>query len=108
MTSSPSQLWALIAAHQSATGISTNELARRIGVSRQTLADWRTSGLVGRVPKRSTLTGVADANTTASSYYSPIMFLFIGGAFMALAIERTGLHRRLALFIMGLSGGKTW
>ena len=54
------------------------------------------------------LTGVADANTTASSYYSPIMFLFIGGAFMALAIERTGLHRRLALFIMGLSGGKTW
>jgi len=61
MTSSPSQLWALIAAHQSATGVSTNELARRIGVSRQTLADWRTSGLIGRVPKRSTLTGVADA-----------------------------------------------
>jgi len=54
------------------------------------------------------LTGVADADTTASAYYSPIMFLFIGGAFLALAIERTGLHRRLALFIMGLSGGKTW
>ena len=54
------------------------------------------------------LTGVANANATASAYYSPIMFLFIGGAFLALAIERTGLHRRLALFIMGLAGEKPW
>lgn len=54
------------------------------------------------------LTGVADANATASAYYSPIMFLFIGGAFLALAIERTGLHRRLALFIMRLAGQKPW
>ncbi|MFA7588370.1 MAG: DASS family sodium-coupled anion symporter, partial [Novosphingobium sp.] len=38
----------------------------------------------------------------------PIMFLFIGGAFLALAIERTGLHRRLALFIMGLAGDRPW
>ena len=52
------------------------------------------------------LTGVADASKTASSYYSPIMFLFIGGAFLALAIERTGLHRRLALFIMGFAGAR--
>jgi sodium-dependent dicarboxylate transporter 2/3/5 len=50
------------------------------------------------------LTGVADARKTAGSYYSDIMFLFIGGAFLALAIERTGLHRRLALFIMNLAG----
>ncbi len=50
------------------------------------------------------LSGIADATKTAGSYYSPIMFLFIGGAFLALAIERTGLHRRLALFIMGLAG----
>ncbi|PLK27458.1 DASS family sodium-coupled anion symporter [Novosphingobium sp. TH158] len=54
------------------------------------------------------LVGVADANKTASAYYSPIMFLFIAGAFLALAIERTGLHRRLALFIMGLAGAKPW
>lgn len=54
------------------------------------------------------LTGVADANKTASAYYSPIMFLFIGGGFLALAIERTGLHRRLALFIMGLAGTRPW
>lgn len=50
------------------------------------------------------LTGVADANKTASAYYSSIVFLFIGGAFLALAIERTGLHRRLALFIMSFAG----
>jgi sodium-dependent dicarboxylate transporter 2/3/5 len=54
------------------------------------------------------LTGVADANATAAAYYSPIMFLFVGGAFLALAIERTGLHRRLALRIMGLAGKKPW
>ncbi|MBD3729494.1 MAG: DASS family sodium-coupled anion symporter [Sphingomonadales bacterium] len=54
------------------------------------------------------LTGVADAGRTAAAYYSPIMFIFIGGAFLALAIERTGLHRRLALFIMGLTGPKSW
>ncbi|MXO58186.1 DASS family sodium-coupled anion symporter [Altererythrobacter salegens] len=54
------------------------------------------------------LAGVADANRTASAYYSPIIFIFIGGAFLALAIERTGLHRRLALFIMGLTGATSW
>jgi sodium-dependent dicarboxylate transporter 2/3/5 len=54
------------------------------------------------------LTGVADANRTAAAYYSPIMFLFVGGAFLALAIERTGMHRRLALFIMNRSGDKPW
>jgi solute carrier family 13 (sodium-dependent dicarboxylate transporter), member 2/3/5 len=54
------------------------------------------------------LLGVADANKTASSYYSPIMFLFIGGAFLALAIERTGLHRRLAHAILVRAGGTPW
>jgi sodium-dependent dicarboxylate transporter 2/3/5 len=54
------------------------------------------------------LLGIADANKTASSYYSPIMFLFIGGAFLALSIERTGLHRRLALAILGRAGDTPW
>ena len=54
------------------------------------------------------LAGIADANKTASAYYSPIIFVFIGGAFLALAIERTGLHRRLALWIMGLAGPSAW
>ena len=54
------------------------------------------------------LAGVSDARATASSYYSPILFLILGGAFIALAIERTGLHRRLALAILnrvGTGGG---
>ena len=34
------------------------------------------------------LLGVADSNKTASAYYSPIMFLFLGGAFLALTIGR--------------------
>ncbi len=50
------------------------------------------------------LTGVMDANKAAASYYSPILFLILGGAFIALAIERTGLHRRLALAILQRSG----
>jgi solute carrier family 13 (sodium-dependent dicarboxylate transporter), member 2/3/5 len=54
------------------------------------------------------LLGVADATKTAAAYYSPIMFLFLGGAFLALAIERTGLHRRLALAILARAGHTNW
>ncbi|GMN14739.1 SLC13 family permease [Altererythrobacter sp. MTPC7] len=48
--------------------------------------------------------GVSDARTTASTYYSPILFLLLGGAFIALAIERTGLHKRLATAILNALG----
>ena len=54
------------------------------------------------------LLGIADAGKTAAAYYSPIMFLFLGGAFLALAIERAGLHRRLALAILNRAGGSNW
>ena len=54
------------------------------------------------------LLGVADATKAAAAYYSPIMFLFLGGAFLALAIERTGLHRRLALAILAHAGHTNW
>lgn len=50
------------------------------------------------------LAGVMDAKTTASTYYSDIIFLLLGGAFIALTIERTGLHRRLALFLLKTVG----
>ena len=50
------------------------------------------------------LGGVSTADQTASSYYSPILFLLLGGAFIALAIERTGLHRRLSVTILRLIG----
>jgi len=50
--------------------------------------------------------GVMDAGETASAYYSPTMFLILGGAFLALAVERTGLHRRLAVGILNTMGRK--
>ena len=50
--------------------------------------------------------GVMDARETAGAYYSPILFLLLGGAFIALAIERTGLHRRLALAILRAMKGR--
>jgi sodium-dependent dicarboxylate transporter 2/3/5 len=51
------------------------------------------------------LLGIMNATETAASYYSPILFLVLGGAIIALAIERTGLHSRLALGIVSRSGG---
>ena len=54
------------------------------------------------------LARVSSAEATAATYYSPILFLLLGGAFIALAIERTGLHRRLSLAILravGANGG---
>jgi sodium-dependent dicarboxylate transporter 2/3/5 len=50
------------------------------------------------------LFGIMSANATAAAYYSPILFLVLGGAIIALAIERTGLHRRLALAIVARGG----
>ncbi len=49
--------------------------------------------------------GIMTAGETAASYWSPILFLVLGGAMIALAIERTGLHRRLALAIVKRGGG---
>ncbi|MBB3990080.1 SLC13 family permease [Croceicoccus naphthovorans] len=50
------------------------------------------------------LAGVSGAKAVASSYYSPIIFLILGGAMLALAIERTGLHRRLARGLVRMGG----
>ena len=50
------------------------------------------------------LAGVSTAEATAATYYSPILFLLLGGAFIALAIERTGLHCRLSLAILRMVG----
>ena len=50
------------------------------------------------------LMGVMDAKAVAKEYYSDILFLILGGAFLALAIERVGLHRRAALAILKRAG----
>jgi sodium-dependent dicarboxylate transporter 2/3/5 len=50
------------------------------------------------------LMDIMTAQDVAKEYYSPILFLILGGAFLALTIERTGMHRRVALAILGKSG----
>ncbi|HJU87327.1 MAG TPA: SLC13 family permease, partial [Gemmatimonadota bacterium] len=50
------------------------------------------------------LLGVGSMQQTAAPYANPILFLFLGGFFLAAAMERWGLHRRLALSIIGAVG----
>lgn len=46
------------------------------------------------------LLGIATAKETAPRYMSSIMFLFVGGFLIAQAMERCGLHQRIALVIL--------
>jgi len=46
------------------------------------------------------LLGIAPLGETASPYANPLIFLFMGGFMIALAMERWQLHRRLALGVI--------
>jgi len=46
------------------------------------------------------LLGVGDLRDFAAGYSHPLIFLFLGAFILALGIEITGLHRRIALFIL--------
>lgn len=50
------------------------------------------------------LLGVRDIRATAAPYANPVIFLFLAGFMIALAMERWGLHRRIALLILRLVG----
>lgn len=50
------------------------------------------------------LLGIAPIDATASSYANPVIFLFMGGFMLGLAIEKWNLHRRIALNIVKLTG----
>ncbi len=50
------------------------------------------------------LFGIMDLNAVTAKYGSPIVFLFFGGFVMALALEKVGLHKRIALNIVRLTG----
>ena len=55
------------------------------------------------------LLGVTDIKTTALPYANPNVYLFMGGFILALGIEASGLHKRLALqmlVLVGSSGAK--
>jgi sodium-dependent dicarboxylate transporter 2/3/5 len=49
--------------------------------------------------------GILDGEKTASSYINSVIFLFLGGFLLALAMENWGLHKRIALKIITLFGG---
>ena len=59
------------------------------------------------------LFGVGTIRETSEPYANPLIFLFLGGCMIALAMERWGLHKRIALNIikrvgtspLGLVGG---
>ena len=47
---------------------------------------------------------VVSTRDIAAPYAHPIIYLFFGGFVVALAIERCGLHRRIALLVFSLAG----
>lgn len=50
------------------------------------------------------LLGVMSASKMSALYSDQIIFLFLGGFFLALTIERWNLHRRIALHVVHLLG----
>jgi sodium-dependent dicarboxylate transporter 2/3/5 len=53
--------------------------------------------------------GVVDGKTISTIYFNHLIFLFLGGFIMALAMERWDLHRRIAIKVLmffGISPGR--
>ncbi len=55
------------------------------------------------------LFGVVDGKTVSSMYFNHLIFLFLGGFLVALAMERWNLHKRIAIKVLmffGISPGR--
>jgi len=52
------------------------------------------------------LIGVGKLSQITSFYAKPIIFLFLGGFLLAIGIQKTGLHKRIALFLLNKIGDK--
>ncbi len=50
------------------------------------------------------LLGIADTAETSAPYANPVIFLFMGGFMIGLAIEKWDLHRRIALNVVQFTG----
>ena len=53
------------------------------------------------------VTGVLDNSTVTSAYGDDIIYLFLGGFFIATAMEKWNLHKRIALAIIAFVGTST-
>ncbi|MDP3851525.1 MAG: DASS family sodium-coupled anion symporter [Luteolibacter sp.] len=52
------------------------------------------------------LLGIATIQESATPYASPIIYLFLGGFLIALAMRRWNLHRRFAISLIGFMGAR--
>jgi solute carrier family 13 (sodium-dependent dicarboxylate transporter), member 2/3/5 len=50
------------------------------------------------------LFGVMDSKDVSAAYFNDVIFLFMGGFLVALAMQRWQLHRRIALHILKITG----
>lgn len=48
--------------------------------------------------------GIATAKQVTPAYMSPFIMLLLGGFLLALAVEKSGVHRRLALYVLLIVG----
>ena len=89
-----------------------NEQVRMIGIVVWMLSSWWITSVV---PIAITallpiilfpLLGIMGLRDTTINYANPVIYLFFGGFVLGLAIEKWGLHRRIALNIMKLAGDK--
>jgi sodium-dependent dicarboxylate transporter 2/3/5 len=48
--------------------------------------------------------GIASPTDAAAPFANPVIYLFLGGFLLALALEQCGLHRRLAVGILRVAG----
>jgi len=96
-------------------------LAPPVGLS---IEGWRTAGVAGLmavlwicesipIPATSLLPLVlfpalhlGDIRESAAPYGNPIVYLFLGGFIIALAMQRWNLHKRIALALVGIMGAR--
>lgn len=101
-------LFLIILVYVSAAGM--GEQARAVLASTMWIATWWITEAVP-IPVTSLLpivlfpiTGGLDIMSTTSAYGNPLIFLFVGGFIIAVAIEKWNLHRRIAMNIIKVIG----